>query len=78
MRETEKGRYSLDFENRYTDQTVTPPNTLDNQRNHAMDTYITRSENTDVVANTLFLVLRNALGYPSDVANLLRFGISTE
>jgi hypothetical protein len=69
--------YSLDCEDRYTDRTVTPPNTLDDMTNRAMDTYITRSENTDVVANTLFLVLRNALRNPSDVADFLRFCIST-
>lgn len=35
----------------------------------------TGSEHADVVANALLLVLRNALGYPCDVANLLRKGL---
>lgn len=31
----------------------------------------TRSEHTDVIADALLLVLRNALGYPGDVSDLL-------
>jgi len=30
------------------------------------------SEHADVVADALFLVLRNTLGYPSDIANFLQ------